>query len=80
MAVTDDHLRHLSRYLDAGETVVWAGQPSPGRAVRSAFRLWLFALPWTLFALFWTALASGLTWLTGGPPGVGRLSPARPPR
>lgn len=62
MPVSDAHLRHLRTFLDPGEEVVWAGQPSPSRAFRSAMRVWLFAIPWTAFALFWMAAAGAMTW------------------
>lgn len=73
MAVTDDQLRHLQRFLEPGETIVWAGQPNPGRAVRSTLPIWFFAIPWTAFSLFWTAMAGGAAWFlksAAGPPGL----------
>lgn len=75
MAVSDEQLRQIRRYLNPGEQIVWAGQPRPGRALRSAFRLWLFAVPWTAFALFWTAMAWGMTRSAGDVSGVGSFFP-----
>lgn len=73
MAVTDDQLRRLQRFLDPGETIVWAGQPNAARALRSALPILFFAVPWTAFSLFWTAMAGGAAWFTAkaaGPPGL----------
>lgn len=68
MAVSDEQLRQIRRYLNPGETIVWAGQPSPGRAMRSALPVLLFAIPWTAFSVFWTAMAGGMAWLSGDGP------------
>lgn len=55
-----DHLqRRLQTELRPGEAITWAGQPNPGRHMKSGFKLWYFFLPWTAFALFWMAAASG---------------------
>jgi hypothetical protein len=58
-----EHLQtRLRSELKPGETIVWAGQPSPNRFMRDGFKLWFFFLPWTAFALFWMAGASGFRW------------------
>lgn len=52
----------VTRELQAGEVVTWAGQPDAGRFMRAGFALWLFFIPWTAFALFWVAGAAGFRW------------------
>ncbi|HZU99136.1 MAG TPA: hypothetical protein VFF73_20685 [Planctomycetota bacterium] len=49
--------------LDRGESVLWAGEPRPWSRARSAFAIWLFAVPWTAFAVFWMGGAA----LSGAP-------------
>lgn len=44
--------------LAPGESVEWAAQPSPMRALLGGLGLWLFAVPWTAFSVFWMAMAS----------------------
>lgn len=51
----------LRRELLPGERLLWSGRPNPAK-LRSAFAIWLFAVPWTLFALFWEAMAL-LPWM-----------------
>ena len=55
--------QHLQQRLRAelkpGESITWAGQPSPNRYMRDGFKLWYFFIPWTAFSLFWIAGASG---------------------
>lgn len=73
MAISDDNLRQIRRFLDPGEEIVWAGQPNASRAMRSTLPILFFAVPWTAFALFWTAMAGGAAWFTArasGPPGL----------
>jgi hypothetical protein len=54
------HLQQrLRSELKPGESLAWAGQPSPDRYMKSGFKLWFFFIPWTAFALFWIAGASG---------------------
>ncbi|MBC7808240.1 MAG: hypothetical protein H7145_19075, partial [Akkermansiaceae bacterium] len=56
------HLRDvLETEREQGETLFWAGQPDPFRAVRAEWIPFLFAIPWTAFALFWEAMAIGLS-------------------
>lgn len=52
-------LPRLQAELKAGESLVWAGQPIPGRLMRSAFKLWYFFVPWTAFSVYWIMGASG---------------------
>jgi hypothetical protein len=44
--------------LEPGEGIRWLDQPIPGRMVRAAWPIVLFAIPWTAFALFWMAMAA----------------------
>jgi hypothetical protein len=46
----------LHRGLLPGERVLWSGCPAPHK-LRSAYAIWLFAVPWTAFALMWEAMA-----------------------
>lgn len=45
--------------LNGNETVVWAGQPKPGRMAMTALPKMLFAIPFTAFSIFWICGASG---------------------
>ncbi len=55
------HLRDaLETEREAGEQLLWVGQPDPIRAVRGEWGAFLFAIPWTAFALFWEAMAAGM--------------------
>jgi hypothetical protein len=45
--------------LDAGEQLLWYGQPIARRTIRSAMPIVLFGIMWTAFALFWMAGAAG---------------------
>jgi hypothetical protein len=46
----------LQRCLMPAERILWQGQPIAGRQ-KSAFLIYLFAIPWTVFALFWESAA-----------------------
>lgn len=61
-----DAQRRIDGELSPGETLLWAGQPSPGRMARQGIMPMLFGIPWTAFALFWTAAAGGFAFLAGG--------------
>lgn len=50
--------KKLNAELQAGEAIVWLGQPRPGRLMLKGFVLWLFFIPWTAFALLWMAGAA----------------------
>lgn len=50
--------QRLRRELKPGETLLWCGQPVPGRFMRDGFKVWLFFIPWTAFSLFWIAGAA----------------------
>lgn len=54
---------HLQQRVQAelkfGEALVWVGQPTPSRFMKTGFALWVFFIPWTAFSLFWMAGASG---------------------
>jgi hypothetical protein len=52
----------VTRELQPGEVVSWAGQPDANRFMLTGFALWLFFIPWTAFALFWVAGAAGFKW------------------
>lgn len=52
----------VTRELQAGEVVSWAGQPDANRLMMTGFALWFFFIPWTAFSLFWMAGASGFRW------------------
>ena len=54
--------QRLRAELKPGESLVWAGQPSPDRFMRDGFKTWFFFLPWTAFAIYWMAGASGFHW------------------
>lgn len=47
--------------LESGERVTWVEQPIPGRLMRAALPIVLFAVPWTAFSVFWIAGASAAT-------------------
>src|SRR5207247_633237 len=55
--------------LDAGERILWCGQPNPGRMWIHAVPILIFGIPWTLFAVFWMAMAIGFGTHASGPPG-----------
>ena len=59
MKLPADAQARITRELQPGEVVVWAGRPDPDRFMRGGFLLWLFFIPWTAFSLFWMAGASG---------------------
>ncbi len=61
-----DAQRRIDGELSPGETLLWAGQPSPGRMARQGIVPMLFGIPFTAFALFWTAAADGFGLLAGG--------------
>lgn len=61
-----DAQRRIDGELSPGETLLWAGQPSPGRMARQGIVPMLFGIPFTAFALFWTAMAGGFGFLLGG--------------
>ena len=61
-----DAQRRIDGELSPGETLLWAGQPSPSRMARQGIVPMLFGIPWTAFALFWTAAAGGFAFLAGG--------------
>lgn len=44
--------------LDAGEQLLWVGQPRPNRFARQAIPFALFGVPFTAFAIFWITMAS----------------------
>ncbi len=56
-----DLQRTIEGELRSGETVVWQGQPIPGRYARGGWCLVLFGIPWTAFSIFWVVMASGIT-------------------
>ncbi len=47
----------LRAELERGERLLWTAQPIAARAMRAAFVLYIFAIPWTAFSLFWEAMA-----------------------
>lgn len=47
----------LRRELRSFESIQWAAKPIPYYAVRNAFAIYFFAIPWTAFSLFWEAMA-----------------------
>lgn len=51
--------QRVTRELQPGEVVRWAGQPDPSRLMRQGFLIWLFFIPWTAFSLFWIWGAAG---------------------
>lgn len=51
--------QRVTRELQPGEVVRWAGQPDPSRLMRQGFLIWLFFIPWTAFAIFWIWAAAG---------------------
>lgn len=51
--------QRVTRELQPGEVVRWAGQPDPAHIMRQGFLLWFFFIPWTAFSLFWMAGAAG---------------------
>ena len=61
-----DAQRRIDGELSPGETLLWAGQPSPSRMARQGIVPMLFGILWTAFALFWTAAAGGVGLLAGG--------------
>ncbi len=61
-----DAQRRIDGELSPGETLLWAGQPSPSRMARQGIVPMLLGIPWTAFALFWTAAAGGIGLLAGG--------------
>ncbi len=61
-----DAQKRIDGELSPGETLLWAGQPSPGRMARQGIVPMLFGIPFTAFALFWTAMAGGIGLLFGG--------------
>lgn len=61
--------RRIQSALQAGETVVWAGQPDPDRFMRSGYLSWLLCVPLMAASLFWIAGLSGLPVFQFGPPG-----------
>ncbi|MEM9294898.1 MAG: hypothetical protein AAGA57_03775 [Planctomycetota bacterium] len=46
--------------LEPEETVLWFAQPSPGRMVKKALPVLVFAIPWTACAVFFTTAALGM--------------------
>ncbi len=48
----------IARELDAGERVVWAGQPDPARMQKRAFRYFPAMLFMLAFSLFWMGIAT----------------------
>ncbi|MBV9852524.1 MAG: hypothetical protein JO250_22900 [Armatimonadetes bacterium] len=59
--------RQLQNELDAGEAVLWSGQPLPGRYARQGIAPMLFGIPFTAFAVFWMYGASGFGHPINGP-------------
>lgn len=51
--------QRVTRELQPGEVVRWAGQPDPSRLMRQGFLIWLFFIPWTAFSVFWIYGAAG---------------------
>ena len=49
----------LTRELDAGERMMWSGQPDPARMKQKAIPQALLAIPLTAFMAFWIWTASG---------------------
>ena len=47
----------IRKELQAGERILWQGQPIAARIFKAAFAIYLFAIPWTAFSLFWEAMA-----------------------
>lgn len=54
--------------LRDGERLLWADRPDPQRALKQAFVIWIFAIPWTAFAVFWIVMAATMS---SGAPGPG---------
>ena len=78
MQVSPEQQRQIEGELASGETLLWAGQPSPGRMAKMGIVPMLFGIPFTAFALFWTAMAGGMAWFAHGVgsqfPGGGSLT------
>ncbi len=56
----DYHLQMKTQdELEAGEKMLWTGQPDPKRLSKKAILISLFGIPWTAFALFWVVAAAG---------------------
>ena len=61
VAVLEPELRRqVDAELDAGERIVWLGQPVAALMARQAWPVVLFGVPWTAFAIFWTLGAAGM--------------------
>ena len=58
--------RLIDAELASGETLLWAGQPAPGRMARMGIAPMLLGIPFTAFALFWTAMAGGMALIFHG--------------
>lgn len=57
-----DLKRRVVEEIDPDESLVWIGQPDPGRMALSSAAVSLFAIPFTAFAIFWMAMAAqGIT-------------------
>lgn len=66
MQISPEQQRQIDGELAPGETLLWAGQPSPGRMAKIGIAPMLFGIPFTAFALFWTAMAGGMAWIVHG--------------
>ncbi len=73
---SDELDQRIRSELQRDEHLVWAGQPRPGRFMKSTIPIVLFGIPWTAFSLFWIAMASGV--MVGGFGGFGRLHDVAP--
>ena len=63
MPLTSDKQQTIEAELRPGETLLWAGQPTPSRLAKMGIVPMLFGIPFTAFALFWTAVAGGIGFL-----------------
>lgn len=59
MKMSPEVQQRVTRELQPGEVVRWAGQPDPSRLMRQGFLIWFFFIPWTAFSVFWIYGAAG---------------------
>ncbi len=72
IAALPRHLREAVTREYRGETILWAGRPSPRRIFLISSLIWLFAIPWTVFSLGWEVMALQ-GWFSGKPPPSGMM-------